>query len=222
MPPTQRDIKRSVFGGLNIQGALSSSMVPGISFEPTIGIAAGRIAKLGVDIRSFREPLTRAIKQVVIPSIQKNFDEGGRPEAWEPLSDFTLKRRDQEGYDNQPLVKTGKLKKTMAQFNIWTVTPTMAVLADLPQSVSYGKVHQAGYEGKGGGRRIKARGRSTMQVLEGITDNALSGGSAGGVVPPIPARPFVALQPEDEDRITEIFIEWLGERVMRAWPGVML
>jgi phage gpG-like protein len=222
MPPTRRDIRRSVMGGLNMQSGLTRSAVVGITFEPTLGIAAGRIAKLGIDIRSFRVPLERAIKQVVIPSIQANFNAGGRPEAWEPLSDFTLKRREQDGVGgDSPLIRSGRLKKTMAQFNIWTITPTMAILADLPDSVWYGKVQQGGYEGKGVGRRVQTKGRSARRVLEDITDTALAGGaSGGGVVPPIPARPFVLLQPEDEDKIMIIFIKWLEERVIRAWPGV--
>jgi phage gpG-like protein len=217
--PSRRDIRRSVMGGLNMQSGLTRSAVVGITFEPTVGIAAGRIAKLGVDIRSFREPLSRAIKQVVIPSIQANFNAGGRPE-WEPLSDFTLKRHAEEG-GSGPLIKTGKLKKTMAQFNIWTITPTMAILADLPERVWYGKVQQAGYEGAGAGRRVRQGSRSARQTLEDITDAALTGrGTGGSVVPPIPARPFVMLQPEDEDKIMIIFIKWLEERVVRSWPGV--
>jgi phage gpG-like protein len=209
-------------GGLNMQSGLTSSGVVGITFEPTVGIAAGRIAKLGIDIRSFRVPLERAIKQVVIPSIQANFNAGGRPE-WEPLADYTLKRRENEGSGSAPLVRSGRLKRKMAQFNIWTISPTMAILADLPQDVWYGAVQQGGYEGKGVGRRVQAKGRSARAVLEHITDAALAGESAGGgVVPPIPARPFVLLQPEDEDKIMIIFIKWLEERVLAAWPGVLL
>jgi phage gpG-like protein len=210
-------------GGLNMQSGLTRSAVVGITFEPTVGIAAGRIAKLGVDIRSFRVPLERAIKQVVIPSIQQNFQAGGRPE-WEPLSDFTVKRRMDQGYPEGPtLVRSGRLKKTMAQFNIWTITTTMAILADLPQQVWYGAVQQGGYDGAGGGRRVKLKGLSPRQVLENITDAALAGSSVGvQSVPPIPARPFVMLQPEDEDKIMLIFIKWLEERVLAAWPGVPL
>lgn len=216
--PTARDIKKSVFGGLNLQSALTNSQVAGITFEPTIGIAAARIAKLGVDIRSFRVPLKRAIQQVVIPSIQTNFQVGGRP-AWEPLSDYTLKRRAADGVGGDaPLVRSGKLKRTLSYYNIWTVTSTMAILADLPEQVAYGGIQQAGYEGQGGGRRIKVKGRKPLDVL----DEAIGNAAPSQVVPPIPARPFVMLQPEDEDKITEIFIEWLGERVVAAWPGVRL
>lgn len=217
--PTGRDIKKSVFSGLSLQSALTSSQVVGITFQPTVGIAAARIGKLGVDIRSFREPLKRSIQQVVIPSIRKNFEAGGRPESWERLSDFTLLRREKEGVGgDSPLVRTGKLKKVMSYYNIWTVTSTMAILADLPPQVWYGGIQQAGYEGTGGGRKIKVRGRKPLDVLDEVLDTA--GPSTS--IPPIPARPFVLLQPEDEDKITQIFIDWLGERVVMAWPGVRL
>lgn len=50
-------------------------------FTPSMGIMARRVDKLGLDIRSFREPLKRAIRNVVIPSIAENFAVGGRP-SW--------------------------------------------------------------------------------------------------------------------------------------------
>jgi phage gpG-like protein len=222
MPPARRDIRRSVMGGLNLQSALSRSAVVGITFEPTVGIAAGRIALLGLKLGDFREPLEMAIKRVVIPSIQQNFQVGGRPE-WEPLADFTLKRREADGSGQQPLVRSGHLQKTMARYDIWTVTKTMGILADLPQEVWYGKVQQAGFEGSGVGRKVKVKGRSARRVLEDITDAALAGeGTGGNIVPPIPPRPFVMLQPEDEDKIMVIFIKWLEKQVLLAWPGVVL
>jgi phage gpG-like protein len=212
-------------GGMNIQGSLDRSAVVGITFEPTIGIAAGRIALLGMKLHDFKEPLEKAIRLVIIPSIQRNFQEGGRPE-WEPLAEYTEKRRRSEGYGLAPLVKTGRLKDTMTQVNIWTITPSMAILADLPANVWYGAVHQKGFEGSGMGRRITQGRRKTIDVLDEVVDaaRATTGAQkqAMGAIPPIPARPFVVLQPEDEDKIMLIFIKWLEKQVLLAWPGVAL
>lgn len=221
---TQSDINRAVFKGLGTRSGVTSAMAPtlGITFEPTLVIAAGRIDKLGVDIRSFREPLERAIKQVIIPSIGMNFDQGGRPE-WEGHSAGTEEIRSRLRKPlGAVLVTTGALKRGAMQFNNWKVGRGAAVMSDLPARVWYGKVHQKGYEGKTMAARVKAAGGNAATALTVAIGDALASKSRGHVVPPIPARPFVMLQPEDEDRITEVFIEWLGERVQAAWPGVSL
>lgn len=217
--PRQRDINRAVFSGLGIRQDLSPTLVTYVQWEPTLGITAGRIDKLGINIKSFREPLKRAIKQVVIPSIRTNFQVGGRP-AWEPWSPATEDIMKKMGKVSRSiLVRSGALMRVMGQQNIWTVTPTFAVLADLPPKVWYGKVHQAGYEGRSMKRLISKHGGDRAAAFEEMVDN-LAGGNAPGGAPSIPARPFAVLQDEDEDAITEVFINWLGERVDRVWPGV--
>src|SRR4051794_13554846 len=125
MAVAQRDINRAVMGNLGMFQGMTSAQVTYLTFEPTLGIAAGRIGKLGMNIHSFRKPLERAIKEVVIPSIQTNFNVGGRP-AWEPLAEFTRQRREQEGYSDNPLVKTGALQEAMTSESNWTITPTFA------------------------------------------------------------------------------------------------
>jgi phage gpG-like protein len=185
-----------------------------------LGITAGRIEKLGIDIRSFKEPLKRAIKNVVIPSIRKNFDSGGRP-AWEPWSESTVEIMQKTGVKSSGLlIRSGALRRTMGYQKLWTITPTFAVLADLPQNIWYGKVHQGGYEGRSMKSLIAKHGGNRASAFEEMIGNISSGNTPRGA-PGIPARPFVMLQPEDEDAITQIFIDWLGERVNRSWPGVI-
>src|SRR5690606_33084285 len=69
----------------------------------------GRLRRLFEEIRD----------EVVIPSIQKNFDVGGRP-RWENLSQVTLMRRGMTGGEalalqlagaTSPLVNTGRMKR---------------------------------------------------------------------------------------------------------------
>lgn len=214
--PTGRDVTRGVLGKLQIFGSVGASSLPAsISFVPSMVIVAGNIDKLGIDIRSFHEPLTRSIRDVMQESIRKNFNVGGRP-AWEPLSDATLEIRTNWGNPNtDPLVWTGTLRQVASQLNIWTITKTSALIVSLPQKVWYGAIHQGGYGGTGGSKGTK--GQSLHDIVENARANALDGSGNRGGTAPIPARPFIVLQPEDEDRITEIFIEWLGERVSRSW-----
>lgn len=158
-----------------------------LTFTPSLRIVAARIDKLGLDIRSFRVPLKRCVKDVIIPSIQQNFEVGGRP-TWAPYADVTTEIHQEMGEDlGDMLVKSGKLKQTMSYQNLWTITKDEASLDDLPPNVWYGKIHQAGYGGKGGKGSI-------------------------------PARPFVMLQEDDEQKIVDVFDKWLVERIEAAWP----
>jgi phage gpG-like protein len=164
-------------------------------FRPGIGIMARDVDKLALDIRSFRVPLERSIKQVLIPSFRKNFEVGGRP-GWVPLAEATIERRQDEGYNAGPtLVRSGLLKRTMGQFNIWTVDREKAALMDLPAKVWYGKIQQGGY---------------------GMKGSARSGSKAAG----IPARPFAMVQsPKDFDDIEKVFETWLAERIEQRWQN---
>lgn len=203
---------------------LTPSLVASVTFSPTIGIAAARIDKLGLDIRSFREPLKRAVKDVMIPSIRKNFDDGGRP-SWTPLSDATLKLRQSRNISgSNPLVATGALRAGATQQNIWTITPVSAIVNDLPEKVWYGKVHQGGYQGTSMASLLKKHGgdmRASSKALDSMLNKALAAGTTltgkGGTAS-IPARPFLDIQPEDEEKIIGVFELWLGARLEAAWP----
>jgi len=215
---------RAVIGKLGMRSGLTPASV-GVSmtFVPSIAITAARIDKLGMDIRSFREPLTRSVKRVMGPSFRKNFDAGGRPDSWEPLSDATLEVRQRLGRNGSGiLVLTGALRRVMGQLNIWRITRTSALILDLPQSVWYGAIHQAGYDGGSMSARIKQHGGDASAAFRSIIDeqkNAMRTGTtiktAGAAA--IPARPFALFQDEDEDDITEVFLEWLQERIAKTW-----
>lgn len=191
-------------------------------FSPSIGILARDIDKLGIDIRSFREPLTRAIKEVMIPSIKKNFDAEGRP-SWEPLSEATMNIRGDQGSGGKILDRSGRLKRRMQQQTRWTITEESASIQDLPQDIWYGRIHQ---EGLGGirtrvGRTLKANpgmspAQASKRVMANIDRDILSGKARTHSTSNIPARPFVMFQDEDIDGIYEVFQTWLEERAIRA------
>jgi phage gpG-like protein len=175
-------------------------------WSPPLKVEAAYINRLGADIRSFREPITKAIKQVIIPSIRKNFDAGGRP-AWPPYSENTIEFRAMMGESSKSLlVKSGKLRATMGYFSIWTVNQTAGELTNIPSSIWYGNLHQGGYGGQAKplGGLVRLPGGKTKQAHWAAT---------------IPARPFVMYQSEDEEDIVKIFEKWLEERIDRAWPG---
>jgi phage gpG-like protein len=99
---------------------------------------------MGLDIRSMREPLKRSIQQVIAPSFGQNFVSMGRPEGWQQLSDATLMNKTRYNYPDDILVRTGLLRKTIQQLNIWTISRTEATIQGLPDKIAYGVYHQTG------------------------------------------------------------------------------
>lgn len=192
-----------------LQASVNRGLALDFSFVPSLKVVAGRINTLGTGVSSFKEPLRRAVKEVVIPSIRTNFEVGGRP-PWEPLSPSTAEIRSRLGgnYTGRPLIKTGALFAAMASTALWRVSDVQATLPGLPANLWYGYVHQEGYGGKGGGR--SAKGKSFQQIVASASKEM--------PVSAIPARPFAVLQPEDEDDIGDIFMEWLGDEIEKAWP----
>lgn len=178
-----------------------------IDIEPSVGILARKVDKLGLDIRSFKEPLKRAVRDVMIPSIQMNFHKHGRP-RWPELSDLTVAKKGHA----RPLHLTGLLRETMKQQNIWTIDQEKAMITDLPQKIWYGKVHQAGSQGDSQTFSVVNIGAGGAGQLSTITDIEEGDNS-------IPQRRFIMIQPEDEVAIERIFSEWLDERVLKAGLG---
>jgi phage gpG-like protein len=199
--------------------SLDSGLVQ-FDFQPSLGMLARDIDKLGVDIRSFRVPLTESVRTVMVPSIRTNFAVGGRP-PWEALAESTVEIRGDEG---PILVRSGALSKVASQINIWSISQVGATIKDLPQKVWYGKVHQAGYAGSDGptGGDLLERLGETSFIGSGLTLSELAAGASGHTgSPAIPARPFIMFQPEDEVAIEAVFARWLEERVARDWARGM-
>jgi phage gpG-like protein len=200
-------------------GLLIDSDLLQFAFKPSLGMVAREIDKLGLNIKSFREPFKRAIQQVVAPSFGENFAAGGRP-AWEPLADDTLKIKEAAGQDNGILVRSGLLKRTIQQLNIWTINTTSASLRSLPDKIGYGVVHQAGTGGFAAFKqKIQAEdpGASIRDILIEIERK----GAAAAKVR-IPQREFVMLQQEDYPKIDKVFSTWLEERMLAAFGSVKL
>jgi phage gpG-like protein len=228
MPPKSRSLTPTE--GPRLEGLRLDEGLRTFEFHPSIGILARDIHKLGMDIRSFRQPLVRAIKRVMIPSFRENFDQEGRP-AWEPMSEATEMIRERDGTSGPLLNRSGKLKRVAQQQNIWTVTKESASVRDLPSSVWYGKIQQAG-TGSSMGSQIKAEltraakggkrisqseaSRRVMSRLDQKLRTGKAGAGGSGRQANIPPRPFVMFQDEDIDAVYEVFQEWLDERARGA------
>jgi len=172
-----------------------------ITIVPSPVIVVTEFEAMGRRFKSFKEPLTRAVRDVIIPSIRQNFEEEGRPDPWEPLAEYTLKMRDQLGYASGPILdRSGKLKKAATQLARWHITTKFAEFQAFPESVFYGTIMQNGSAGS-------LRGYS---VQEGSKKTAREGTITGA----IPPRPFIMLQDEDADKIVEnVFGDWVKENV---------
>jgi len=210
------EIKRAIYGGLRFDRVLYA----GWSFQPSPGIVAKDIDRLGIDIRSFKEPLIKAIRLVMMPSIRKNFEMGGRPEpGWPPLAEYTVKVR---GEAWPILVRSGALKKVATSFSIWTIGQTTASIRELPSKVWYGNLHQAGYGSIGQIARKELGPRATPQDIQDRAMQLFLGArpahQQSKIV--IPQREFAVFQDEDMEKIQEIFIDWVeqrADRVGRTW-----
>jgi len=144
-------------------------------FHPSMTSMAARTALFAADIRSFREPLNRSVREVMIPSIQENFDAEGRP-PWQELAEGTISQR---GAAHPILQRSGALRRAAIALARWAIDSESAVYIASSGPVAYAAIHQFG------------------------------GGD-------IPARPFVGMQPEDEEKIDRVFSTWIGERLVRS------
>lgn len=214
--PTYDQNLRRISSQLRINPRVMRESVPQLQFNPSVGIIARDIDKLGIDIRSFREPLKRAVQQVVIPSIQQNFESEGRP-AWEPYASSTVEVREKLGQPVGDLLnKTGALKRTMGYLNLWTINANAAILLDIP--LWYGKIqHEGNDTSMASAVKTKGGAQAFADLQNRIRRSMQTGQAMGSSAGAIPARPFVMVQAEDVVAINEVFALWLQERVDLHW-----
>jgi len=203
-------------------------------FKPSLGIVASQLEKLAEELNDMHEPLKRAVEDVMQFSILENFMSGGRG-TWEPLTRYTIKRRG--GSEDPILVWTGNLAEGGSSPNIWSIGAKTAVIRDLPQSIWYGKVHQAGIQGSGGGgddgdwmdkyrreakklnpggtkeQNEKLAGKLSDPIFRQKNGLKPSHSTSDHDTATVPARPWAVFQDEDIDAIENIFAEWIESKV---------
>jgi phage gpG-like protein len=113
----------------------------GIDMVPSAALLASDFAELGIQLKSYNEPLKRCIQQVLAPSFLKNFNSGGRP-PWPPDTDNTMAHKDY----NELMIRTGRLRRVAQQLNIWSIDGPggTAQVNTIPEPASYGVFHQVG------------------------------------------------------------------------------
>lgn len=129
-----------------------------------------------------RQPLIKISREVLSPSISKNFAVGGRPKKWEQVgtSAYRSKKGDRAG-NSSPLWVTGKMKRSAAAFARWHVARNTLTYGNFPQTSWFAVVHDDA--------KIAARA-----------------GPQG-----IPHRPFALIQSEDIDASMRIFGDWVED-----------
>jgi len=117
------------------------------------------------------KPAFEIIGNIALTSIQRNFEEGGRPKKWTPLSEYTRRERTEEGYwPGQILVREGIRGGLLSSI--------------YPQAF---------------GDRVVLTARKVYAAAQhfGAEFVTWKAGRKGGRTVKIPPRPFMMLQRED-------------------------
>lgn len=142
-------------------------------------------------------PLMRVIAGDMQAAVETNFRMEGRP-AWAGLKPSTQAERAARGYwPGKILQRTGQLAASIAQ----DYDATSAVVGT---NLVYGAVHQFGARTKA--HRIVPRNKKALAFGGRVVKSVMHPGSD------IPARPYLALDDSDEDKIvsrTSTFLQGL-------------
>lgn len=123
------------------EGANIPRIIIGENFFRQINVLETVIEILQMKLSDFEEPLRVALTDIIIPSIETNFAQGGRP-AWKPLALPTVVAR---GWKTGPILhRTGKLYNAVTDPQNWTVTKDMVALTSITSKVKYAGYHQMG------------------------------------------------------------------------------
>ncbi len=175
-------------------------------------------------------PALQKVGKVIIHSTDQNFEAEGRPKGWKPRSLKTLRSmeamaakriRQTKGYQNLKRAST-RAKHESAAGAKFKANKLLSMSGDLKKSITdkvgkdhvivgsslpYATVHQFGHTFKP--RTIRAKRAKALQIP-----------TAGGYIfrrsvnlPAIrvPARPFLVVQKEDEEKIMRIFTDYISK-----------
>jgi phage gpG-like protein len=159
-----------------------------------------RLREIASDVKHIRRPLLSA-GVYMLGSIERNFQQQGRPDKWQSLSNLTLAARRKArksrrkagqatGRGARILIDTARLKNSMAT----KVEDDRSVAVGT--NTVYAARQQFGFKGVAGGKPKK----KGLQV----------GWQRGKT--PTPARPFLMFQPEDINAIGRIFMRAIERR----------
>lgn len=150
-------------------------------------------------------PIMDLVGEIGVASIQKNFDEYGRPEPWRELKTTTIERRKVSGsWPGQILVVRGALKKisyeaeakkvTLMPANVpYAAAQHFGVDKQITQSIGkhYRVITQAFGKELDSPKRVEVKGHQRSMHMN------------------IPARQYMLLQTEDGVEIMAVLGDWL-------------
>ncbi len=126
-------VTRGLFGGRELFNVF-------LDWSPNPLDIAVRLRAIDRFMGDFGKPLRRAVREVVIPSIDQNFAVEGRP-AWPPLAASTVRKK---GHD-RVLHESGALRSRATSFGAWEFSDREGDAWVSTLGLPYEWVHQAGY-----------------------------------------------------------------------------
>src|SRR5687767_7528749 len=105
---------------------MAATVTVDVVAEPGLDLTARNLIALGVNIKSFREPLKRSARRIGKEVIGEAFESEGP--GWEPLADSTVAKKGKDDI----LVDSGQLQKVAQQLNAWEITQTQASFFHIP------------------------------------------------------------------------------------------
>ena len=148
-------------------------------------------------------PAMEVIGETVQASILLNFEKGGRPKSWAPLSQMTKDRRKKEGtWPGKILQRTGALSRIF-----YKAGPDSVAMA---ANEVYAAVQHFGAK-KGEFGTITATIKAHIRTLKSGKTVKVPGHTRKMAIPwgDIPARPFMLVQEKDWDDITDQLADFL-------------
>lgn len=176
------------------------------------GLSELNIKLEGIENRAMNvsAPLKRG-GTLMLYSIQKNFDSGGRPNHWTPLAASTLKQKSKQGYSSQPLIKKGNLRSSI----VYRAYSNRLVIGT---KIKYAAIHQfGGVINQGARSELFQRNRYLRGSRAGSFKRGVKligarrvgfgfgdrGFTRGATTINIPARPFLVFQDKDIENINK-------------------
>ena len=166
------------------------------------------LVNLGRELQRPEKALNE-IGLLMIASVNKNFEEQGRPQKWIPLSPMTVAmRRNKDKSKIKILQDSGILRGSIA----YKVTEDGKGVA-VGTNKKYGEVHQFGGTSHIPARTIVPRKAQALRfVINGKIVYAKKVNQKSRIAV-IPRRPFLLFQDEDIENIRSIFLEDLENEI---------
>ncbi len=114
--------------------------------DRALNMFSGDLRALSRDLAGanrMRQPLLKIAKEVLAPSIDKNFKVGGRPKRWKASSPISTYRLKTGGEGEPTLWVTGKMKNAASKLARFKVRENTMTYGYFPAKLWYAMVHDS-------------------------------------------------------------------------------